>query len=104
MFSELNFPFSLIGLSEITFKVDKEPLTNINIQGYSFISQPSISNAGGVAVHFLRILQWWGKTAKGPIFLALHPGLYVIAKDVSQVPQTRGGMPPRKFLKFWSLK
>jgi hypothetical protein len=22
-------------------------------------------------VHFLRILQWWGKTAKGPIFLAL---------------------------------
>jgi hypothetical protein len=25
-------------------------------------------------VHFLRILQWWGKTAKGPIFLALPPG------------------------------
>jgi hypothetical protein len=24
-------------------------------------------------VHFLRILQWWGKTAKGPIFLALPP-------------------------------
>jgi hypothetical protein len=23
------------------------------------------------AVHFLRILQWWGKTAKGPILLAL---------------------------------
>ena len=22
-------------------------------------------------VHFLRILQWWGKTAKGPIFRAL---------------------------------
>ena len=22
-------------------------------------------------VHFLRILQWWGKTAKGLIFLAL---------------------------------
>jgi hypothetical protein len=22
-------------------------------------------------VHFLRILQWWGKTTKGPIFLAL---------------------------------
>jgi hypothetical protein len=25
------------------------------------------------AVHFVRILQWWGKTAKGPIFLALSP-------------------------------
>jgi hypothetical protein len=23
-----------------------------------------------MTVHFLRILQWWGKTAKGPIFLA----------------------------------
>jgi hypothetical protein len=23
------------------------------------------------ALHFIRILQWWGKTAKGPIFLAL---------------------------------
>jgi hypothetical protein len=25
-------------------------------------------------VHFSRILQWWGKTAKGPIFLVLLPG------------------------------
>jgi hypothetical protein len=25
------------------------------------------------AVHFLRILQQWGKTAKGPIFLVLPP-------------------------------
>ena len=24
--------------------------------------------------HFLRILQWWGKTAKGPTFLALPQG------------------------------
>jgi hypothetical protein len=32
-------------------------------------------HVGTVApVHFLRILQWWGKTAKGPIFLALLPG------------------------------
>jgi hypothetical protein len=26
------------------------------------------------AVHFLRIFQWWGKTAKRPIFVALPPG------------------------------
>jgi hypothetical protein len=58
MFSELNFPFSLIGLSEIKFKVDKEPLTNINIQGYSFISQPSLSNAGGVAFYIKNNLKF----------------------------------------------
>jgi hypothetical protein len=27
-----------------------------------------------IAVHFLRILQWWGKIAHGPIFLALPQG------------------------------
>jgi hypothetical protein len=58
MFSELNFPFSLIGLSEIKFKVDKEPLTNINIQGYSFISQPSLSNAGGIAFYIKNNLKF----------------------------------------------
>ena len=36
-----------------------------------------------ISVHFLRILQWWGKTAKGPIILALLPGQYAIAEDVN---------------------
>ena len=42
-----------------------------------------------LAVHFLRILQWWGKTAKGPIFLALPPRYNAIADGVSRVPQAR---------------
>ena len=51
MLSELQFPFSVIGLSEIKFKVDKDIITNVNIPGYDFISQPSLSNAGGVGFY-----------------------------------------------------
>ena len=50
MLSELQFPFSVIGLSEIKFKFDKDIITNVNIPGYDFISQPSLSNAGGVGL------------------------------------------------------
>ena len=51
MLSELQFPFSVIGLSEIKFKFDKDIITNVNIPGYDFISQPSLSNAGGVGFY-----------------------------------------------------
>ena len=46
MLSDLQFPFSLIGLSETKFKVDKDILANIELVNYDFISQPSLSNAG----------------------------------------------------------
>jgi len=51
MFVDLNVSFSLIGLSETKLKLDKDPLFNTNIDGYSFVSQPSLSNAGGVAFY-----------------------------------------------------
>lgn len=51
LLSELQFPFSVLGLSEIKFKVDKDIITNVNIPGYNFISQPSLSNAGGVGFY-----------------------------------------------------
>lgn len=51
MLSELQFPFSVIGLSEIKFKVNKDIITNVNISGYDFISQPSHSSAGGVGLY-----------------------------------------------------
>ena len=51
MLSELKFPFSVIGLSEIKFMIDKDILTNVNIPGYDFISQSSLSNAGGVGFY-----------------------------------------------------
>ena len=46
--SELYFPLSIIGLTETKLKIDQEEILNINIPGYNFLSQPSLSNAGGV--------------------------------------------------------
>ena len=51
MLSDLQFPFSLIGFSETKFKVDKDILANIELVNYDFISQPSLSNAGGVGFY-----------------------------------------------------
>ena len=50
MLSELYFPMSIIGLTETNLKIDQEEILNINIPGYNFLSQPSLSNAGGVGV------------------------------------------------------
>ena len=49
MLSALYFPFSLIGLSEIKLREGQDPITNIQLNGYEFLHQPSITNAGGVA-------------------------------------------------------
>ena len=51
MLSELSFPFQLIGLTETKLKPDQIPLTNIDIEGYNFILQPSLSNAGGSGIY-----------------------------------------------------
>ena len=48
MLIDLNHSFSLIGLIETKYKVSKESLFSHIIPGYSFISEPSLSNAGGV--------------------------------------------------------
>ena len=51
MLSELYFPLSLIGLSEIKQKIDQTPISNSDLCGYQYLSQPSLSNAGGVAFY-----------------------------------------------------
>ena len=51
MLSELYFPFSLIGLTEIKQKIGESPISNTDLYGYQFLSQPSLSNAGGVAFY-----------------------------------------------------
>ena len=50
MLSELYFPLSVVGLTETKLKIDQEEILNINIPGDNFLSQPSLSNAGGVGV------------------------------------------------------
>ena len=51
MLSELYFPFSLIGLNEIKQKIGESPISNTDLYGYQFLSQPSHSNPGGVAFY-----------------------------------------------------
>ena len=47
MLTEMNHSFSLIGLTETKYTTFQESLHSHNIPGYLFISQPSLSNAGG---------------------------------------------------------
>lgn len=46
MLSELYFPMSIIGITETKLKINQEEILNINIPGYNFLFQPSLSNAG----------------------------------------------------------
>jgi len=48
MLTELYFPFSVIGLSETKIEFGEQPLINIDLPRYTFVSQNTLSNAGGV--------------------------------------------------------
>ena len=49
---DLQYPFSIIGLSETKIKSDQDLLLgNISLPGYDFLSQPTLTNAGGVGVY-----------------------------------------------------
>ena len=50
LLEELGHNFSLIGLSETKIKLGEDCLANIDLYGYRFLSQPSLSNAGGVGL------------------------------------------------------
>ena len=62
MLSELYYSFSLIGLTETKFKVGQPEVTNTNILGYQFISQPSHSMAGGVGFYIKNSLSYMLRT------------------------------------------
>ena len=67
---------------DLTCRIEDMSIDSLNFWLSKFVILP---------VHFLRILQWWGKTAKGPIFPVLPPRQYAIAEGVSRVPQARVG-------------
>ena len=48
LLQELDCQFSLIGLSETKFKKGKDNFSNFNFDGYDFVHEPSLTNAGGV--------------------------------------------------------
>ena len=51
MLSNLYFSFSLIGLTETKIKSDQTQIVNIDLPGYQFLSQPTLSDWGGVAFY-----------------------------------------------------
>ena len=51
MLSELCCPISITGVAVTKLKNDQEVLLNINITGYSFLSQQSCTNAGDVGFY-----------------------------------------------------
>ena len=51
MLSDMNYSFSVIGLSETKIIVGMDSYLNTNLPGYCFLSQPSMSNAGGVGLY-----------------------------------------------------
>ena len=58
MLTDLSLMFSVIGLSETKIKDNQDPLLNTEIPGYIFISQPTLSNAGGVGFYIRNDLSY----------------------------------------------
>ena len=71
MLSELYFPFSLIGLNEIKQKIGESPMSNTDLYGYQFLSQPSLSNAGGVAFYINNNLNFSIRLNLQPLLMVL---------------------------------
>ena len=51
LLSELQHAFDVIGLSETKIKDSCDPTSNITIDGYDFVSKPTLTNAGGVGFY-----------------------------------------------------
>ena len=51
LISDLTHNFHLLGISETKIMIERDPVVNIDIPGYNFISQPSYHNAGGVGFY-----------------------------------------------------
>ena len=51
MLTQFTSPFSVIGLTETKCRFNQDPIMNVNLPGYCFVSQPSYSNAGGVGFY-----------------------------------------------------
>ena len=66
MLSELSCNFSVIGLSETRISINQENLSNNQLEGYTIVPQPSLSNAGGIG------------------FFINHNLLYKIRHDLSE--------------------
>ena len=51
LLSDLQHNFSIIGISETRLLAGRDQITNTSIPGYTFFSQPSVQEAGGVGLY-----------------------------------------------------
>ena len=51
LLSEVKISFNIIGISETKLIADKDPVLNIQIPNYHFVSQPSSQTAGSVGFY-----------------------------------------------------
>ena len=58
MLAELYFPLSVIGISETRIRINQDLLYEVNLPGYDFISQPSITAGGGVAFYIKKSFKY----------------------------------------------
>ena len=58
VYQQILIPYinSIIGLSETKIKYGNDPIINLDLLGYHFISQASLSNAGGVGFYENNVL------------------------------------------------
>ena len=73
MLTDLNLMFSVIGLSETKIQVNQDPLLNTEIPGYIFVSQPTLSNAGGVGFYIRNDLSYIIRNDFPPIIQTFNP-------------------------------
>ena len=56
--NDLNYPFNIISLSETWINRSNEQISNLDLPGYSFLSQPTTQRAGGVGMYIKKGIQY----------------------------------------------
>jgi len=62
--NDLNYPFNIISLSETWINRSNEQISNLDLPGYSFLSQPTTQRAGGVGMYIKKGIQMQKAIAK----------------------------------------
>ena len=56
--NDLNYPFDIINLSETLLNRSNDQISNLDLPGYSFLSQPTTQRAGGVGMYIKKGIQY----------------------------------------------
>ena len=78
MLNELHYPFTIVGLTETKLNISKDSIDNIDLPGYQFLSQPSLSNAGGAGI----FVQDFVKVSIRPELTKSEPGFEALWIEV----------------------